>query len=270
MNTVVITGSSRGLGYEMAKCFHDRNWNVVINGVVPERLEKAAASLRACRGSGGVEWFLADVSNPKDVEKLADYAVSRFGSMDIWINNAGVNQPMKPVWELSEKEIEAVLNIDLKGTILGSAAAIRRMEKQPDGGYVYNMEGLGSSDQFILGFGLYGTSKRAVTYFTQALAKELQETKNPVKAGLLSPGIMITDFTQNALGSQPIDLPEKTKAIYNILGDYPDVVARFLVDKMLTNTSSNAHIVWLTNAKAAWRFMSAPFHKRDFFSDTKN
>ena len=62
------------------------------------------------------------------------------------------------------------------------------------------------------------------------------------------------------------ELPEKTKKVYNILGDYPDVVAAFLVEKMLTNTKNNAHIEWLTNGKAAWRFMTAGFNKRDFFN----
>ena len=86
--------------------------------------------------------------------------------------------------------------------------------------------------------------------------------------GRLSPGIMITDFITNALGDKgKIELPEKTKKVYNILGDYPDVVATFLVENMLKNTKNNAHIEWLTNSKAAWRFMTAGFNKRDFFKD---
>ena len=82
----------------------------------------------------------------------------------------------------------------------------------------------------------------------------------------VSPGIMITDFTVKALGGeQSIALPEKTKKVYNILGDYPDVVAEHLVKGMLENTRNNAHIQWLTTGKAAWRFMTAAFNKRDFF-----
>ena len=62
-----------------------------------------------------------------------------------------------------------------------------------------------------------------------------------------------------------INLSEKTKKVYNILGDYPDVVANFLVNGILNNTKNNAKIEWLTNRKAAWRFMTAGFNKRDFF-----
>ena len=79
---------------------------------------------------------------------------------------------------------------------------------------------------------------------------------------------MITDFITNALGNkQKINLSEKTKKVYNILGDYPDVVANYLVKEMITNTKNNAKIEWLTNKKAAWRFMTAAFNKRDFFKD---
>ena len=76
------------------------------------------------------------------------------------------------------------------------------MEKQPDGGFIYNIEGYGSNDAMMLGLNMYGTSKRAVTHFTQAFAKELAERGSKVKAGRLSPGIMITDFTVKALGDK--------------------------------------------------------------------
>ena len=269
MKTVVITGSTRGLGLEMAKCFRASGWNVVINGVNPERLKKALKTLRKISGEGSVEGFRASVASKAEIQALASFARETFGNIDIWINNAGVNQPMKPVWELTAEEIEAILSTDLQGVILGSCIAVRLMEKQPSGGFVYNMEGHGSNDVMIFGLSMYGTSKRAVTYFTQALAKELQERKSKVKAGRLSPGVMITDFTVKALGGkQDIDLPEKTKKFYNTVGDYPDVVAAYLVKEMLSNTKNNAHIEWLTGSKVAWRFMTAGIRKRDFFGET--
>ena len=266
MKTAVITGSTRGLGFEMARLFHKNGWNLVINGVNPQRLEKAAEELRALPGDGAVEGFAGSVASEEELQGLLDFAVEKFGVLDIWINNAGVNQPMKAIWELSQEEIDAILNIDLRGAILGSRLAARQMEKQPEGGFIYNLEGYGSNDAMMLGLNLYGTSKRAVTHFTVALAKELEERGSRVKAGRLSPGIMITDFTVKALGGkESIALPEKTKKVYNILGDKPDVVAAHLVKEMLANSKNNAHIQWLTTGKAAWRFMTAGFHKRNFF-----
>ncbi len=268
MKTVVITGSTRGLGFEMAKCFRKAGWNLVINGVNAERMAASAEALRQLPGAGGVEAFAGSVVSTAEIRGLIDHAVRCFGAIDIWINNAGVNQPMRAIWELSEQEIDAVLNIDLRGAIMGSRLAALQMEKQPEGGYIYNLEGYGSNDAMMLGLNLYGTSKRAVTHFTQALARELEERGSKVKAGRLSPGIMITDFTVKALGgAESIALPEKTKKVYNILGDYPDVVAEHLVKGMLGNTKNNAHIEWLTTRKAAWRFMTAGFNKRDFFAE---
>ena len=118
----------------------------------------------------------------------------------------------------------------------------------------------------MLGLSIYGTSKRAITYFTEALALESKEKNTNVIVGKLSPGIMITDFITNALGNkEKIILPEKTKKVYNILGDYPDIVANFLVKKILKNKKNNAKIEWLTNRKAMFRFMTAAFSKRNFF-----
>lgn len=133
-------------------------------------------------------------------------------------------------------------------------------------GAIYNIEGYGSNDATMLGLSIYGTSKRAITYFTEALAHESEEKNTGVIVGKLSPGIMITDFIVNALGDkEKINLSDKTKKVYNILGDYPDVVAKFLVSGILKNTKNGAKIEWLTNRKAAWRFMTSPFNKRDFF-----
>ena len=267
MKTVVITGSARGLGFEMAKLFRKANLNVVIGDLKEENLRIAKEELDKLEGTGKVEYKVCNVTNSKDIQELIDFTDKEFNSIDIWINNAGVNQPDKPIWELTEQEIDLVLDVDLKGAIIGSKLALEYMSKKKQGA-IYNIEGYGSNDAMMKGLSIYGTSKRAITYFTQALAKESEELKTGIIIGRLSPGIMITDFITNALGDKgKIELPEKTKKVYNILGDYPDVVANFLVENMLTNTKNNAHIEWLTNGKAAWRFMTAGFNKRDFFKD---
>ena len=266
VKTVVITGSSRGLGYEMAKKFYLSGWNVVINGLNPDRLQSSLDDLRKLESKSKIESFPGNVSTEKDIQGLVDFTVKTFQKIDIWINNAGINQPPKPIWELNEKEIDSILNTNLKGVILGTKLATIQMQKQSNGGYIYNMEGLGSNDDMMLGYNIYGTSKRAVTHFTQAFAKELEEKKSNVKIGRLSPGIVITDFLSKPLGGeQEIQLDEKTKNVYNILGDYPDVVAEFLVNSMINTTSNNAHIEWLTKSRAAWRFISSGFSKRNFF-----
>lgn len=265
MKTVVITGSARGLGYEMAKVFIQNNFNVIISDLNLENLKKAKENLDSLIQTGNVELCVCDVTKTSDITNLINFAKEKYKDIDIWINNAGVNQPEKAIWELTEDEINTVINVDLKGTIMASNLIMQEMIKNKKGA-IYNIEGYGSNDAMMLGLSIYGTSKRAITYFTEALAKESEERKTGVIVGKLSPGIMITDFITNALGNkQKINLSEKTKKVYNILGDYPDVVANYLVKEMITNTKNNAKIEWLTNKKAAWRFMTAAFNKRDFF-----
>lgn len=268
MKTVVITGSARGLGFEMAKVFKANGVNVVISDLNEEKLQNAKKELDEINGEEAkVSYCVCNVTKSEDITNLIEFAKREFGSIDIWINNAGVNQPEKAIWELSEEEIDMVLNVDLKGAIMGAKLVMTEMEKEHKGA-IYNIEGYGSNDAKMLGLSIYGTSKRAITYFTEALAKESEERATGVIVGKLSPGIMITDFIKNALGDkEKINLSEKTKKVYNILGDYPDVVAKFLVEGMLKNNKNGAKIEWLTNKKAAWRFMTAGFNKRDFFAE---
>lgn len=264
--TIVITGSSRGLGYEMAKKFFLSGCNVVINGLNPERLQSSLDNLRKLESISRVESYVGNVSTEKEIQGLVDFTVKKFKKIDIWINNAGINQPPKPIWELNEEEIDSILNTNLKGTIIGTRLATIQMQKQPNGGYIYNMEGFGSNDYMLLGYNMYGTSKRAVTHFTQAYAKELEEKKSKVKIGRLSPGVVITDFLVKPLGGEKeIQLTEKEKNFYNIVGDYPDVVAEYLVDSMIINTTNNAHIEYLTKSLISWRFLTSWFYKRNFF-----
>ena len=269
MKTVVITGSARGLGLEMAKVFRKNNTNVVISDLSMDKLEIAKEELLKIRSKSDVGVCVCDVTKSNNILELIEYVKKEFGSIDIWINNAGVNQPEKAIWELTEKEIDLVLEVDLKGTIMGSKLVMEEMAKSGKGA-IYNVEGYGSNDAMMLGLSIYGTSKRAITYFTSALAKESGEKNTGVIVGKLSPGIMITDFIVTALGDkEKINLSEKTKKVYNILGDYPDVVAKFLVENMLKNTKNNVKIEWLTTGKAMWRFMTAGFNKRNFFKDNK-
>ena len=265
MKTVVITGSARGLGFNLARFFREKyDYNVVISDLKEENLIKAKEDLEKIKSKGKISYKICNVSKFEDVQELMKFAISEFKTVDIWINNAGVNQPQKAIWELTENEINTIIDVDLKGTIYGSKIAMEEMSKTHKGA-IYNIEGYGSNNAHMLGLNMYGTSKRAVTHFTESLAQEAEEKNTGVIVGKLSPGIMITAFTTHSLGNDEIKLSEKTKKVYNILGDTPETVAKFLVDKIVTNTKNNVKINWLTNRKAFVRFLTAGFNKRDFF-----
>ena len=265
MKTVIITGSARGFGYEMIKLFRNNNFNTVICDIDENALNTAKEELEKEIGNGKVLAIKADVTNESDVQNLIDETLKNVETIDIFINNAGVNQPDKPIWEVDTKSIDRLIDIDLKGTILCSKLIMPIMIKQGYG-QIFNVEGYGSNDAKSVGLSIYGTTKRAVTYFTEALAFENEKLNTNVKIGKITPGIMITYFITTALGNgEKIELPEKTKKVYNILGDYPETIANYIVPRVINNTKNNAKIVWLTNRKAFFRFMSAGFSKRDFF-----
>ncbi len=267
MKTVVITGSARGFGLEMAKVFKQNNFNVVLSDINEENLKVAETTISNVESNSKVVSVVCNVTNHDALENLWSQAVKAFEGVDIWINNAGVNQPDKPMCELTQAEIDFLVDVDLKGSVYGSKIAFKHMKEQGYG-QIYNVEGYGSNDAMMTGLTLYGTTKRAITYFTQALAKESEDVSGgKVKVCRLTPGIMITDFIKTANGGKTqIELPEKTKKIYNILGDYPETIANYVVPRMIKNTKNNAKIVWLTGARAFGRFLTAGFSKRDFFN----
>ena len=265
MKTVIITGSARGFGYEMIKLFRNNNFNTVLCDINEESLKIAKENLEKENGEGKVLAIKADVTKEEDINNLINETLAIVPTIDIFINNAGVNQPDKPIWEVESKSIDRLIDIDLKGTIICSKLIMPIMIKQGFG-QIFNVEGYGSNDAISVGLSIYGTTKRAVTYFTEALAFEAEKLNTNVLIGKITPGIMITNFITTSLGDgAKIELPEKTKKVYNILGDYPETIANYIVPKIIKNTKNNAKIVWLTNRKAFARFMSAGFNKRNFF-----
>lgn len=163
-------------------------------------------------------------------------------------------------WETGENYTENIIKTNITGMIYGSQVAAAGMHKQGHGA-IYSMEGLGSNNMIQVKTILYGTTKRALTYYMKGLAKELEGSG--VIAGRLSPGMMLTDFiTKTPDGEQSeVISDEKFKKLFNILADRPDTVAKFFVSRMLNNTKNDSHIAWLTNRKAAWRFMTASRRK---------
>ena len=266
MKTVVITGSARGFGLAMAKFFREKNYNVVICDINEEALKEAKEELNKIKSDSIILDYMVDITNYDAVSMMIKSILEKV-KIDIWINNAGVNQRNVPIWELEEKDINRLIDIDLKGTILCSNLIMKEFAKNNHGA-IYNVEGYGSNDAKMLGLSIYGTSKRAITYFTEALAKEVDTKKLNIQIGKITPGIMITNFIHTSLGDgEKIELDEKTKNIYNILGDRPETIAKFMVDKIDKNNKNNVKFTFLTSGRASGRFIKALFGKKNNYFD---
>lgn len=258
MKNVVITGSTRGIGLSMAKEFLAAGCNVTLSGRGDVLGGIAQKELSPYQGK--YIFIPCNVQIKESLQNLWDASLQQWDVIDIWINNAGQNTPHKFSWETGATYTENVIRTNILGMIYGSQIAAEGMLKQGRGA-IYSMEGLGSNNMIQIKTILYGTTKSALTYFMKGLARELEGTD--VIAGRLSPGMMLTDFiTKTPDGDQSeVILDEKFRKIFNILADKPETVARFFVPKMLHNTKNDVQIAWLTNRKAAWRFMTAGFRK---------
>jgi len=254
MKRVVITGSTRGMGLAMATEFLKAGCNVTLSGRSENLSESASFSLSSFEGK--YIYIPCNVQEKSSLQNLWDASFKAWGGIDIWINNAGQNTPHLFSWETGENYTENVIKTNIIGMIYGSQIAAAGMLKQGHGA-IYSMEGLGSNNMIQPKTILYGTTKHALTYFMKGLAKELEGTG--IIAGRLSPGMMLTDFiTKTPDGDQSeVILDEKFRKLFNILGDKPETVAEFFIPRIISNTKNDAQIAWLTNKKAAWRFMSA-------------
>ena len=257
MKNVVITGSTRGIGFGLAKAFVERGCRVLVNGRRPDAVQQALAQLasdpqRVCGQAG-------DVSVYDEVERLWHTAVQRFGQVDIWINNAGTANLLTPFWELEPEHMRSVVSANLVGTMYGSKVALLGMKKQGFGS-LYNMEGYGSRGRRLTrGMALYGSTKAAVAFLNDSLIDELKG--GPIIAGTLLPGMVATDMLYNQRSGDP-EVWERSKRVFNILADRVETVAPWMADRILENRTHGAQISWLNTPKLLWRFLSAPFTHR--------
>lgn len=250
MKTVVITGSTRGIGYGMAHEFLQRGHQVMISGRSAEASEKSALSLAIKHDAKRIGHHPCDVSDYGQVQALWDAAVQRFGRVDIWINNAGVTTYEERFENVKPDDIRTMVETNSIGMMYGSHVALRGMQKQ-GGGQIYNMEGLGSDGMIRASTLVYGSTKYGLRYFTKGLIQQVKNT--PVQVGYLSPGIVATDMM--AQSSPETDL--KNNRILNALADRVETVTPWLVENILNNTQNGAAFRWLTQRKIYERFFRA-------------
>jgi NAD(P)-dependent dehydrogenase (short-subunit alcohol dehydrogenase family) len=262
MKTIVITGSTRGIGFGLAEQFLQRGCRVVVSGRSEQAVNQAVAQLTNKYGGDRVAGQPCDVSVYEQAQKLWDAAAQRFGRVDVWINNAGISNPYVKFWEVKPEMLKAVTDTNLLGSLYGSHVALRGMLAQ-GGGQLYNMEGFGSDGRVSEGLAVYGSTKAAIRYLNKALLCDAKGTN--VQIGTLSPGIVVTDLWNELYEGQP-ERREKAKRIVNILGDKVETVTPWLVERVLANNKSGARIAWLTTGKAFSRFLTASFRKRDLFA----
>ncbi len=241
---ILITGGTRGIGLGIVTELLKKGHQVTYTGTSEKSIQENIGKLQ-----GDYHPVICDVRSMDDLLKAKDEAHKAFGLIDIWINNAGVGQEQKTIDQLSDTEIQKVIDINILGTMIGTKIALEQFKKQGYG-YVYNFEGLGSNNMKIPKTIVYGTTKRAITYFSKAANKELTNYPN-IFVGTIQPGMVYTDLLLS-------NMSEDGMKIARILGEDVEHVAPFIVKKVLKKKQS---IKYLTFTKVLFKFLFSPFKK---------
>jgi NAD(P)-dependent dehydrogenase (short-subunit alcohol dehydrogenase family) len=260
--TAVITGGTRGIGASLVADFIRQGWNVAYSGTTMKSVETSLAALSGRFPADCYAAFTCDVRNEKEIIDLWNNAQQRFGRIDIWVNNAGKANEQELFHCIPSEQITGIIDTNVRGLMLATNVAYNNMLKQGFGA-IYNMAGLGSDGRMITGLTPYGTSKRAVQYFTEAFAKEIKN--GPVIIGIINPGMVLTDLTLSQVRKDP-DGNRQLIKIYNLIANDPETVTPYLVNKMISNTRNGRKISFLKKRTVFLRFLLAPFSKRDIVS----
>ncbi|MDF3125307.1 SDR family oxidoreductase [Rheinheimera sp. 1928-s] len=257
MSTVVITGSTKGIGKGLANEFALLGHKVVISGRRQDDVDATLAELGY--PAQQVAGLACDSADKPQVEALWQFACDSFGGVDIWINNAGLARTVWSILDTPDSDIQQMVHTNVVGTINGCKVAASGMKKAASQGLVtesqkiFNMLGGGSDGEYFAGMGIYGTTKRGLDYFTTALSKELQA--DHILVGKIRPGMIITEGVIREAQADPHNF-EKRRRFANLLCDHVETVVPYLTREILALNKTGQKIRWLTPLKMTFRMLS--------------
>ncbi|WP_435923131.1 SDR family oxidoreductase [Paenibacillus sp. DYY-L-2] len=186
---VVITGASSGIGEASAKLLASRGAHVVIGARRVERLEALASLIKAEGGS--VAYQQLDVTNIGQMQAIIRLAQSRFGRVDVVVNNAGV-MPLSPLETLKVDEWNRMIDVNIRGVLHGIAAGLPVMKEQQSG-HMINVASIGAYAVTPTA-AVYCATKYAVRAITEGLR---QEIGSDIRVTLVSPGVTESELAES-------------------------------------------------------------------------
>ncbi len=198
---VVITGSSKGLGRALAHAYAGAGASVVINARDAATLEATRRELAAKPGYH-IAALAADATQPGDITRLVDFALERFGRIDVLVNNAGIlgPSPRPDLTDLRADDLAEIFRANVTGPLLVTQAVLPPMLAQKSGLIINVTSDAGQTG--YPGWGGYGASKAALELMTESWAAELDGTG--VRVNAVNPGDLQTEMHQLAFPGEDI------------------------------------------------------------------
>lgn len=271
---VVVTGSAGGVGFAYAGEFMDRGYDVVICDI--KDCSSAAKALTAKHPNGNVFHTKCDVSDSASVEALGKFATQKMGTVNHWINNAGLNGGRRALKDVPLGEVGMVVKVNLLGTLIGTKVAMDIMGEQTGvTGHIFNTVGSGVKGGGTPGYATYGATKRGLPQLTDSLVRELEDgvqgydkevTSGKIQVHCLSPGMV---FTKLLLDNST---PELRKFPFGVLAAQPEEVAADLVPKIIAQTKNGGAVEFLTTDRILTKFFERFIlqKKSDYIDDDGN
>jgi NAD(P)-dependent dehydrogenase (short-subunit alcohol dehydrogenase family) len=197
---LLVTGGSRGIGAAICLLASAKGWRVAVNYAANQAAADAVVS-RIEAGGGAAFAIKGDVGNAGDIVAMFQAVDDRFGRLDGLVNNAGIVDAPARVDEMSVERIERMMRINITGSVLCAAEAVRRMSSRHGGtgGAIVNISSMaaiiGSPSQYVH----YAASKGAIDTFTIGLAREV--ATEGVRVNAVRPGVIDTEI--HASGGLP-------------------------------------------------------------------
>jgi len=185
----LVTGGARGIGRAIAEMLLDDGASVAICARSHASLDRALEELGATGAAARIAGKVADVGNPADVGALFRFIDSRFGGLDVLVNNAGIGV-FGPVGGLAIEDWKATIETNLSGVFYCSREAVARFATR-QGGYIINIGSLAGSNAFA-GGAAYNASKFGLNGLSEAMMQDVRS--KDVRVSTVAPGSVATQF----------------------------------------------------------------------------
>jgi NAD(P)-dependent dehydrogenase (short-subunit alcohol dehydrogenase family) len=190
-----VSGASRGIGAGLAERFSERGLRLVVCSRTPPVLEASESVVAGC----------LDIRDESALARLVREAEARFGAIDLWINNAGVLDPIEPVRAVSVEAFREHLDINLVGAFVGSRCYANHLRRVGHGGVLINVSS-GAAWKPYAGWGAYCAAKAGVERLTEVIA--LEEAEAGLRAYSVAPGVVDTAMQARIREMPPSRFPD--------------------------------------------------------------